>query len=93
MTAKRKAYRNRKYLDWVKQQPCAVCGAPADDPHHLIGVGGMGGMGMKAPDSMVMPMCRQHHNQIHATPEQWPEQWQWIARTLDKALQEGVIKL
>lgn len=88
-----KPYRNRKYLDWVKTQPCSVCGAPADDPHHIIGVGHMSGMGMTAPDSMVMPMCRPHHDWIHRTPEEWPNQWQWIARTLDKALQEGVIKL
>jgi len=91
MTAKRKAYRNRKYLDWVKTQSCVMCSRPADDPHHLIGVGHMSGMGMKAPDSMVMPMCRQHHDWIHQTPSEWENQWEWIARTLDKALREGVL--
>ncbi|WP_445610762.1 DUF968 domain-containing protein, partial [Escherichia coli] len=28
-----------KYTRWVKTQPCACCGMPADDPHHLIGHG------------------------------------------------------
>ncbi len=88
---KAKAWRSRKYLDWVKSQPCVMCGAPSDDPHHLIGVGHMGGTGMKAPDSMVMPVCRHHHNEIHQHPSLWEKQWEWIARTLDKALAEGVL--
>lgn len=90
---KQKPFRSRKYLDWVKQQPCIICGAQADDPHHLVGVGGMGGMGTKAPDSMVLPVCRIHHGEIHADPLCWHEQWQWIARTLDKALRDGVLEV
>ena len=85
-------WRSRKYLDWVKTLPCVMCGAPADDPHHIKGVGGMSGAGLTAPDWAVMPVCRQHHDEIHATPELWPNQWEWIARTLGKALEEGVIK-
>ncbi|MEX6095928.1 DUF968 domain-containing protein, partial [Morganella morganii] len=27
------------YLQWVKKQPCCVCGQQADDPHHVIGHG------------------------------------------------------
>ena len=93
MALKVKPFRSRKYLDWVKQQPCVLCGAPADDPHHIISVGGMSGMGMTAPDSMVIPVCRQHHDEIHRTPELWPQQWEWIARTLDRALAEGALEV
>lgn len=92
MNLKQKTFRSRKYLNWVKQQPCVMCGAPADDPHHITGVGGMSGMGMTAPDSMVMPVCRMHHDEIHRTPELWGRQWEWISRTLDSALREGVLK-
>lgn len=84
-------FRSRDYLEWVKTQPCVICHAPADDPHHLIGVGAMSGAGMKAPDSMSMPACRPCHDRIHRTPELWPEQWEWIARTLDAALRAGVL--
>lgn len=87
-----KAFRSRQYLKWVKQQPCVMCGAPADDPHHLKGVGHMSGGGMTAPDSMVMPVCRRHHDEIHRTPELWDRQWEWVARTLDAALREGVLE-
>lgn len=90
---KKKAFRSRRYLDWVKQQPCVMCGAPSDDPHHIISVGGMSGMGMTAPDSMAMPVCRPHHDEIHRTPELWEKQWEWVSRTLDKALRDGVLTL
>ena len=36
---KRRRWVNEKYMRWVKTQPCACCGKPADDPHHLIGHG------------------------------------------------------
>ncbi|EFD7796149.1 DUF968 domain-containing protein, partial [Escherichia coli] len=44
---KRRRWVNEKYTSWVKTQPCACCGQPADDPHHLIGHG-QGGMGTKS---------------------------------------------
>ena len=46
---KRRRWVNEKYTRWVKTQPCACCGKPADDPHHLIGHG-QGGMGTKSHD-------------------------------------------
>ncbi|STI86986.1 putative prophage protein [Escherichia coli] len=46
---KRRRWVNEKYTRWVKTQPCACCGKPADDPHHLIGHG-QGGIGTKAHD-------------------------------------------
>ena len=83
-------YKNAKYLAWIRQQPCAICGRPAE-PHHIIGVGHLGGMGKKAPDTMCMPLCREHHNEIHNAPAMWGEQWQMVATTLGRAIQEGVI--
>jgi hypothetical protein len=53
----------------------------------------MGGMGTTAPDSMTMPVCRACHDEIHRTPMLWPRQWEWIARTLDKALRDGVLEI
>lgn len=81
-------YKNRKYLDWVKTLDCVSCGAPADDPHHLI-ARGLGGMGMKAPDWAVMPVCRKCHQIIHESPITWDDQWEYIAKTLGKSIEEG----
>lgn len=85
-------YSNRKYLKWVKSLDCVVCHRPADDPHHITGVGNLSGMGMKPPDVYAIPVCRECHTHIHNTPEIWHEQWQWVARTLARAVQEGVFK-
>ncbi|HHG0451166.1 TPA: DUF968 domain-containing protein, partial [Citrobacter freundii] len=64
---KRRRWVNEKYTRWVKAQPCACCNKQADDPHHLIGHG-QGGMGTKAHDLFVIPLCREHHDELHADP-------------------------
>ena len=46
---KLKRWECQKYLQWVKSQPCCVCGQQADDPHHIIGHG-TGGTGTKTHD-------------------------------------------
>jgi hypothetical protein len=84
---KAKAWRSKKYLAWVKTLPCCICGAPADDAHHIIGVGHYGGMGTKAPDSLTMPVCRGHHGEIHRDPNLWPDQFQWVMETLQKRVE------
>jgi len=70
-----KQFRSKKYLVWVKSLPCSICGAPADDAHHLIGVGNMGGMGTKASDVLVMPLCRGCHTELHREPDLHLLQW------------------
>lgn len=93
MLPKNKAWRSRHYLDWVASQPCCVCGAPADEAHHIKGTGGMSGTGMKAPDSASMPMCRTHHDEMHRDPSLWPDQYRYITATLIRAIDQGVFKL
>ena len=89
---KNKPVRSREYLDHVKGLDCCNCGAPADDPHHIVGVG-EGGMGTKACDLLTMPLCRGCHTQMHDSSELKGYQWQWVAKTLQatlkKALQDG----
>lgn len=33
---KRERWTSEKFTRWVKSQPCACCGAPSDDPHHIM---------------------------------------------------------
>ncbi len=61
-----------KYLQWVKSQPCCVCGQQADDPHHIIGYS-TGGTGTKAHDSFTIPLCRIHHDELHRDPAAWEQ--------------------
>ncbi|HHQ6611310.1 DUF968 domain-containing protein [Morganella morganii] len=67
---KLKRWECQKYLQWVKSQPCCVCGQQADDPHHIIGHG-TGGTGTKAHDIFTIPLCRIHHDELHRDPAAW----------------------
>ena len=94
LTRKARRQGNEKYTRWVKTQPCACCGKPADDPHHLIGHG-QGGMGTKAHDLFVLPLCRKHHDELHADTvafdEKYGSQLELIFRFIDRALAIGVL--
>ncbi len=67
---KLKRWESRKYLNAVKTLPCVVCDCPSDDPHHLIGHG-QGKMGGTAHDFFAIPLCRQHHNDLHHDRGNW----------------------
>ncbi len=91
---KRARWDNPKFLTWVKTQPCECCGSPSDDAHHLIGWG-QGGMGTKAHDFLVIPLCRQHHTELHNDPVKFERnhgaQPAMIIRLLDRAFALGVL--
>ncbi|EPS9349003.1 DUF968 domain-containing protein [Citrobacter freundii] len=91
---KRRRWVNETYTRWVKTQPCVCCNKPADDPHHLIGHG-QGGMGTKAHDLFVIPLCRAHHNELHADPvafeAKYDDQLVLVFRVIDRALAIGVL--
>lgn len=87
---KQKTFRSPEYLDWVRQQECCVCGTtPPTEAHHLIGTGKLGGMGMKAPDWTCIPVCHHCHQNIHMNPVLVEHQWEWMARTLGRYMEEG----
>lgn len=86
---------NEKYLKWVKSLPSVISHMPADDAHHLIGHG-MGGMGTKVSDYLTFPLTRLEHSELHdkgwkAWEAQHGEQWRYVALTLLRAIQEGVL--
>ena len=54
--------RSRPYLDWVRAKPCSSCTADGpSDPHHY----GHRGIGQKASDLLVVPLCRRCHDHFH----------------------------
>ena len=91
---KRRRWEKEKYTRWVKTQQCMCCNNPADDSHHLIGHG-QGGMGTKAHDLFVIPLCRRHHDELHADPVAFEakhgDQLVLLFRFLDRALAIGVL--
>lgn len=88
------SWRCEAYTRFVKAQPCVVCQRQADDPHHLIGHG-HGKMGGKSHDLFVIPLCRQHHDDLHRDVSGWERQHgsqlQHVVATLDKALKVGAL--
>lgn len=93
---KLKRWECEKYTRWVKSQQCACCGAPADDPHHVVGYG-LGGMGTKAHDLFVIPLCRHHHDELHRDMSAWEiehgSQLLLLVQTLNRALGIGAISI
>lgn len=83
-------WRSEAYLAWVRSLPCCVCGAPANAVHHLIGIWQMGGMGLKAPDSMAMPVCDGPgdtcHRRIHNEQALRDRQPAFLRDTLSRAV-------
>lgn len=90
------AWRSPKYLDWIRSLPCANCGKPGpSDPHHLIGIAGMGTVGGKAPDQFAVPLCNgikdRCHQELHLNRIPLDAQWIWLAKTLERAFNEGIL--
>lgn len=59
---KKKPARNDEYLEYIRSLPCCVCvtGTPVE-PHHMEG----GGVGQKGSDYSCIPLCTQHHRELH----------------------------
>lgn len=55
-----------KHRRFVASQPCLITGRVGDDihPHHLLRAGGKG-MGLKACDSLCVPLHFEMHNALH----------------------------
>jgi hypothetical protein len=57
---------SQKHRAIVKHLPCVVCWKTPVDGHHLkMGLaGGERGVGMRATDKWLVPLCRLHHDEL-----------------------------
>jgi hypothetical protein len=55
-----------KHLRFVAGLPCCICRRAGDTQVHHLLRGVVRGMGMKAADRHVIPVCTIHHAAIHA---------------------------
>lgn len=67
---KKGVLRDRKYLDWLRTQPCVVTGLSgtddmAVDPAHI----GTLGKGIKSPDNHALPLLHSLHAEAHTKGE------------------------
>jgi len=74
-------YENKKHLAHIRQKDCLCRGSDcfgAVEAHHLMKPWfGYRGMGMKAGDMNVLPLCHKHHMELHAMGN---ENSFWISR-------------
>jgi hypothetical protein len=62
---KQKTFRSKSYLQFIRSQPCIICGKKSEAHHSETG-----GMGIKASDLTAIPLCRFHHTQWHTIGRQ-----------------------
>lgn len=56
--------RDKAHLRFVSTHPCLVCQRTPCDPHH-IKFAQPTAIGRKVSDEFVVPLCREHHHQLH----------------------------
>src|SRR5664279_2016420 len=59
-----KRLRDKDHLRFVASQPCLICGRQPSDPHHLR-FAQPRALGLKVSDEFTVPLCRDHHQQLH----------------------------
>lgn len=57
-----------EFLDFVRAQPCIICGVGPSEPHHF----GPRGMGQKTDDLRAVPLCTSCHRAWHDRGEICP---------------------
>ena len=62
-----KRYTSKKHLQFVASKPCCMCGSNHTvQAHHLLKPwDGVRGIALKANDKNVIPLCMDHHTQLH----------------------------
>jgi hypothetical protein len=92
---KKKRWESMKYLAYVRTLPSCISEQIGTEPHHIKGHG-FGGS-VKAADWAVIPLTRMEHTDLHSRGWQsWEErhgsQLEYVARTLGRAIEEGILK-
>jgi ferredoxin len=88
-----KKWKNRKYMEWVAEQPCIHCGTYPVQVHHIRSNALGAGMGLKAPDYYTMPVCQQCHMDCHSLEHDRETQYRWILQTIGMAITNGILKM
>lgn len=57
-------HRDRNHLKFVASQGCLLCNRQPSDPHHLR-FAQPRALGLKVSDQFTVPLCREHHRQLH----------------------------
>lgn len=72
---KGKTPRSRKYLSWIRTQPCCVTGAQVGVQAAHVRLGNGGGIALKPSDYRTLPLSAEQHARQHRIGERtfWEE--------------------
>lgn len=88
---KPKQHRNPKYLAWIREHPCAVCGAPAQsEAHHARKLDPGRPTQNKVSDYNAIPLCTVCHSYEHRGMGLGESELYEIAFTLLREYIEGL---
>ena len=73
--------RDRDHVRSVAKKPCLICGRQPSDPHHLRFAQSRG-LGRKVSDEFTVPLCREHHRELHRSGDE--ADW-WQRQGIDPA--------
>ena len=92
-----------KYLDWIREQPCAISGYYGEEvqPHHITGYNWLTGKGVgkKGSDLTAIPLRHDLHRLLHDMGHKSFEekynisQLEIMVKMVLKAEKEGIISL
>jgi len=89
---KKKTIRDKAYREWLRSQPCVLCGAYATPSMDVVAAHASGGgIGIKAGDDTAIPLCTSCHSTEHLGPatfaamievqtgqtREWRERYYW----------------
>jgi hypothetical protein len=69
-------------------QPCCICGDVFTVVAHHLTHGELNATGRKAGDDRAVPLCHQHHNQLHLFPFGERAFWQEVVVDPDEVIKE-----
>jgi hypothetical protein len=72
--------RSARHMAFVGSLACCVCRRHEPQVHHLTCGPEGKARGLKASDSFTVPLCRLHHDELHARGDE--RAW-WLARGID----------
>ena len=85
----------KDYADYIRSLPCVACGTDGgSDIHHLIQIPGVEkGLAKRLPHLFGIPLCREHHRNLHSSVQDF-EDWygtqaNLLVKTQKQALADG----
>jgi hypothetical protein len=79
VAAKTIRLRDKEHCKYVTTQPCVVCGRTPSEAHH-IRFAQPRALGRKVSDEYTVPVCRQHHRELHRYGDE--ASW-WVGVNVD----------